>query len=71
MSKTCNSSQVHLLHYYMEEIMPKLPWWLNLRFKIMLVDLVIALLVKGNFCEDPCGSDRHSDFRTARTTRLI
>jgi hypothetical protein len=31
----------------MEEIMSKLPWWLNLFVKIMLVDLVIALFALG------------------------
>jgi hypothetical protein len=31
----------------MEEIMSKLPWWLNLFVKILLVDLVIALFALG------------------------
>ena len=31
----------------MEEIMSKLPWWLNLLVKIMVVDLVIALFALG------------------------
>jgi hypothetical protein len=31
----------------MEEMMSKLPWWLNLLVKIMLVDLVIALFALG------------------------
>lgn len=32
---------------YVEEIMSKLPWWLNLLVKILLVDLVIALFALG------------------------
>lgn len=47
MSKTCNLSQVHLVCCYVEEIMSKLPWWLNLLVKILFVDLIIALLVSG------------------------
>ena len=31
----------------MEELMTKLPWWLNLLIKILFVDLVIALFVAG------------------------
>jgi hypothetical protein len=32
---------------YVEEIMSKLPWWLNLLVKITFVDLVIALFAIG------------------------
>ena len=32
---------------YVEEIMSKLPWWLNLLVKILAVDLIIALFALG------------------------
>ena len=45
MSKTCDFSQVPIVYLHAEEIMSKLPWWINLFLKILFVDLIIALFV--------------------------
>src|SRR5574339_432574 len=45
MSKTCYFYQVHIVYSHVEEIMAKLPWWLNLFVKILIVDIGIALFV--------------------------
>lgn len=45
MSKTCDFSQVHLVYFYMEETVSKLPGWLNLLVKTLFVDLLIMLFV--------------------------
>jgi hypothetical protein len=47
MPKTYDFSQLHLVYSYGEEIMSKLPWWLNLFVKVLFVDLAIALCVGG------------------------
>lgn len=50
MPKTRNFSQTHIVDSVVEDMIDKLPWWLKLLAKILLVDLIIAHLVAGLSC---------------------